>query len=92
MKAFLTLTAVNALLLAGIGYGHAAVVKDKTCTHKDGTTYACSAKQEAAHGHIVACGKQWATAKSDTAVKSAGWPAYWHKCSEQMKARDVVGR
>ena len=80
------------LLILETAVSNAAVVKDKTCTKKDGTTYQCSAKQEAAHEHIVACGKSWQTDKADASVKSAGWPAYWHKCSEQMKARDVAGR
>lgn len=80
------------LLILETVVSSAAVVKDQTCTRKDGTTYQCSAKQHAAHDHIVACGKQWKADKADQAVKSAGWPAYWHKCSEQMKARDLAGR
>ncbi len=91
-KLIIVVVAVMLFDLCVVGNGYAAVLKDQTCTRKSGTTYQCSAKQETAHQHIVACGKEWQNAKSDPAVKAAGWPAFWHTCSDEQKKLDTAKR
>lgn len=85
MKSFLILTAINATLLSGIA-ANAAVVKDHTCTHRDGTQYECSVGVFNRNAHMKQCGTEWKAAKADKAVADAGWPAYWHLCSQRLKA------
>lgn len=66
-----------------------AATWDQTCTNKDGTTHPCTIGMKNRSAHMAACGVEWKAAKSDASVKAAGWPSYWHTCSQKMKAANA---
>lgn len=87
---FKTLMVTTAVVFALTATLSAAVVKDQKCTHKDGSAYDCSTAMLHKNEHMKECGVEWKAAKSDAAVKSAGWPAFWHTCSVKLKASDTA--
>lgn len=87
MRKFITTIVASTIALAVVanGVAIAGVVMDQKCTTKQGAEYQCSIGMLHRVEHIRECASEW-KASTERSTKSETWPAFWHACSDKLKA------